>query len=128
MMGGENFATVCHEPVGSQRMMKKGYVVREPLYCLAEQPREDAIFEGDPFELHLSLPPHAFPEKRVAEERAVRTFATKPEGFLQIPFAVSFKNLFPIFVNLYQVILLMGRPLGTASDFHPPMVADFPQP
>ena len=34
--------------LGSQRIMKMGCVVREPLHCLAAQPRETAIFEGEP--------------------------------------------------------------------------------
>jgi hypothetical protein len=29
--------------------MKMGCVAREPLHCLAAQPRETAIFEGEPF-------------------------------------------------------------------------------
>jgi hypothetical protein len=34
--------------LSSQRIMKMGCVVREPLHCLAAQPRETAIFEGEP--------------------------------------------------------------------------------
>ena len=39
--------------LGSQRIMKMGCVVREPLHCLAAQPRETAIFEGEPFSAPL---------------------------------------------------------------------------
>jgi hypothetical protein len=39
--------------LGSQRMMKMGYVVREPLHGLAAQLREAAIFEGEPFSAPL---------------------------------------------------------------------------
>ena len=34
--------------LGSQRMMKMGCVVREPLHGLAAQLREASIFEGEP--------------------------------------------------------------------------------
>jgi hypothetical protein len=34
--------------LGSQRLLKMGCVVREPLHCLAAQPREATIFEGEP--------------------------------------------------------------------------------
>src|SRR5688572_9969150 len=34
--------------LSSQRIMKMGCVVREPLHCLAAQPRATAIFEGEP--------------------------------------------------------------------------------
>ena len=34
--------------LGSQRIMKMGFAVWEPLHCLAAQPREAAIFEGEP--------------------------------------------------------------------------------
>jgi hypothetical protein len=33
---------------GSQRIMKMSCVVREPLHCLPAQPRDVAIFEGEP--------------------------------------------------------------------------------
>ena len=39
--------------LGSQRMMQMGCVVRALLHCLAAQPREAAIFEGDPFTVRL---------------------------------------------------------------------------
>jgi hypothetical protein len=34
--------------LGSQRIMKMGYVVREPLHDLAAQLKEAAIFDGEP--------------------------------------------------------------------------------
>ena len=37
--------------LGSQRIMKIRYVVSEPLCCLAAQPGEAAIFEGEPDKL-----------------------------------------------------------------------------
>jgi hypothetical protein len=42
--------------LGSQRMMKMGGVVREPLHCLVAQPREAAIFEGEPYRALWLLP------------------------------------------------------------------------
>jgi hypothetical protein len=41
--------------LGSQRIMKMGCVVREPLHGLAAQLGEAAIFEGEPVGLRLVL-------------------------------------------------------------------------
>ena len=41
--------------LGSQRIMKMGCVVRAPLHYLAAQPRETAIFEGEPYAMLVFL-------------------------------------------------------------------------
>src|SRR5215213_722187 len=37
--------------LGSQRIIKIGFVAREPLHCLAAQPKGAAIFEGEPYKV-----------------------------------------------------------------------------
>ena len=59
--------------LGSQRMMKMGYVIREPLHGFAAQLREAAIFEGEP---SLTLWPLLFTTANgisiLAQDEAVR--------------------------------------------------------
>ena len=51
--------------LGSQRIIKMDCVVREPLHCLAAQPRETAIFEGEPGgALRISSNQPSLPAKR----------------------------------------------------------------